>query len=113
VLNRADLSRTVIPVLELSSTAIATVAAVREFRGDRRGMGHPTSRTLRSMRRLPATRGSGRQLPLFRWWLLGEATIERTRASAPDLIFAPTTISATAPRDPAAAELIERSCKVV
>jgi hypothetical protein len=113
VLNRADLSRTVIPVLELSSTAIATVAAVREFRGDCRHLGDPTSRARRSMHRLPATRGSGRQLPWFRWRLLGEATIERTHASAPGLIFGPTTISATAPRDPAAAELIARNCKVV
>jgi tripartite ATP-independent transporter DctP family solute receptor len=89
VYNRAELSRTVAPVVALFLAAIWTGAVAREFRAaDSQNEDYPTVQALRYMGRMVAERSGGRhQIRVFHSRQLGEEkeTIEQTRAGAIDL----------------------------
>src|SRR5450432_4501477 len=89
VYSRADLSRTIAPVVALSLTAFATGAVAREFRAaDTQNEDYPTVQALRYMGGLVAERSGGRHhIRVFHSRQLGEEkeTIEQTRAGAIDL----------------------------
>src|SRR5712672_63944 len=89
VYSRADLSRTIAPVVALFLAAVWTSAVAREFRAaDTQNEDYPTVQALRYMGRLIAERTGGRhQIRVFHSRQLGEEkeTIEQTRAGAIDL----------------------------
>jgi tripartite ATP-independent transporter DctP family solute receptor len=89
VYNRAELSRTVAPVVALLLAAVWTGAVAREFRAaDSQNEDYPTVQALRYMGRMVAERSGGRhQIRVFHSRQLGEEkeTIEQTRAGAIDL----------------------------
>src|SRR5471030_1474893 len=89
VYSRADLSRTIAPVVALLSAAVWTSAVAREFRAsDSQNENYPTVQALRYMGGLVAERSGGRhQIRVFHSRQLGEEkeTIEQTRAGAIDL----------------------------
>jgi tripartite ATP-independent periplasmic transporter solute receptor, DctP family len=89
VYSRADLSRTIAPVVALLSAAVWTSAVAREFRAaDSQNENYPTVQALRYMGGLVAERSGGRHhIRVFHSRQLGEEkeTIEQTRAGAIDL----------------------------
>src|ERR1700720_201547 len=89
VYSRADLSRTIAPVVALLLAAVWTSAVAREFRAaDSQSEDYPTVQALQYMGRLIAESSSGRhQIRVFHSRQLGEEkeTIEQTRAGAIDL----------------------------
>src|SRR5713101_3939788 len=89
VYSRADLSRTIAPVVALFLAAVWTSAVAREFRAaDSQNEDYPTVQALRYMGRMVAERSGGRhQIRVFHSRQLGEEkeTIEQTRAGAIDL----------------------------
>jgi tripartite ATP-independent transporter DctP family solute receptor len=89
VYSRANLSRTVAPVVALFLAAVWTGAAAREFRAaDAQNEDYPTVQALQYMGRLIAERSGGRHhIRVFHSRQLGEEkeTIEQTRAGAIDL----------------------------
>jgi tripartite ATP-independent transporter DctP family solute receptor len=89
VYSRADLSRTIAPVVALFLAAVWTSAFAREFRAaDSQNEDYPTVQALRYMGRMVAERSGGRhQIRVFHSRQLGEEkeTIEQTRAGAIDL----------------------------
>src|ERR1700681_3107722 len=89
VYSRADLSRTIAPVVALFLAAAWTSAVAREFRAaDSQNEDYPTVQALRYMGRMVAERSGGRhQIRVFHSRQLGEEkeTIEQTRAGAIDL----------------------------
>src|SRR5713101_1365410 len=89
VYSRADLSRTIAPVVALFLAAVWTSAVAREFRAaDAQNEYYPTVQALRYMGRMVAERSGGRhQIRVFHSRQLGEEkeTIEQTRAGAIDL----------------------------
>src|SRR6202040_172228 len=89
VYSRADLSRTIAPVVALLLAAVWTSAVAREFRAaDTQSEDYPTVQALQYMGRLIAESSSGRhQIRVFHSRQLGEEkeTIEQTRAGAIDL----------------------------
>jgi TRAP-type C4-dicarboxylate transport system substrate-binding protein len=89
VLDRADLSRTVVLVVALCLTVAATGACAREMRAaDTRNEDYPTVQALRFMGHLVSERSNGRhQIKVFHSRQLGEEkeTPEQTRAGAIDL----------------------------
>src|ERR1700738_2468890 len=89
VYSRADLSRTIAPVVALLLAAAWTSAVAREFRAaDSQNEDYPTVQALRYMGRMVAERSGGRhQIQVFHSRQLGEEkeTIEQTRAGAIDL----------------------------
>src|SRR6266481_6843253 len=89
VYSRADLSRTIAPVVALFLAAVWTSAVAREFRAaDSQNEDYPTVQALRYMGRMVAERSGGRhQIRIFHSRQLGEEkeTIEQTRAGAIDL----------------------------
>src|ERR1700681_1208882 len=89
VYSRADLPRTIAPVVALFLAAVWTSAVAREFRAaDSQNEDYPTVQALRYMGRMVAERSGGRhQIQVFRSRQLGEEkeTIEQTRAGAIDL----------------------------
>jgi tripartite ATP-independent transporter DctP family solute receptor len=89
VYSRADLSRTVAPVVALFLAAVWTSVVAREFRAaDTQNEDYPTVPALRSMGRMVAERSGGRhQIRVFHSRQLGEEkeTIGQTRAGAIDL----------------------------
>src|ERR1700719_708841 len=89
VYSRADLSRTIAPVVALLLAAVWTSAVAREFRAaDSQNEDYPTVQALRYMGRMVAERSGGRhQIRVFHSRQLGEEkeTIEQTRAGAIDL----------------------------
>src|ERR1700720_4190069 len=89
VYSRADLSRTIAPVVALLLAAVWTSAVAREFRAaDSQSDDYPTVEALRYMGRLIAERSGGRHhIRVFHSRQLGEEkeTIEQTRAGAIDL----------------------------
>ena len=89
VYSRADLSRTIAPVVALFLAAVWTSAVAREFRAaDAQNEDYPTVQALRYMGRMVAERSGGRhQIRVFHSRQLGEEkeTIEQTRAGAIDL----------------------------
>src|SRR5216684_4365900 len=84
VYSRADLSRTIAPVVALFLAAVWTSAVAREFRAaDSQNEDYPTVQALRYMGRMVAERSGGRhQIRVFHSRQLGEEkeTIEQTRA---------------------------------
>src|SRR5450432_1805628 len=89
VYSRADLSRTIAPVVALLLAAVWTSAVAREFRAaDSQNENYPTVQALRYMGGLVAERSGGRHhIRVFHSRQLGEEkeTIEQTRAGAIDL----------------------------
>ncbi len=89
VYSRADLSRTIAPVVALLLAAVWTSAVGREFRAaDSQNEDYPTVQALRYMGRMVTERSGGRhQIRVFHSRQLGEEkeTIEQTRAGAIDL----------------------------
>src|ERR1700682_3705410 len=89
VYSRADLPRTIAPVVALFLAAVWTSAVAREFRAaDSQNEDYPTVQALRYMGRMVAERSGGRhQIRVFHSRQLGEEkeTIEQTRAGAIDL----------------------------
>ena len=89
VYSRADLSRTIAPVVALFLAAMWTSAVAREFRAaDSQNENYPTVQALRYMGGLVAERSGGRHhIRVFHSRQLGEEkeTIEQTRAGAIDL----------------------------
>src|SRR3984893_14910482 len=89
VYSRADLSRTIAPVVALLLAAVWTSAVAREFRAaDSQSEDYPTVQALRYMGRMVAELSGGRhQIRVFHSRQLGEEkeTIEQTRAGAIDL----------------------------
>src|SRR3979411_2426407 len=89
VYSRANLSRTVAPVVALFLAAVWTSAVAREFRAaDSQNEDYPTVQALRYMGRMVAERSGGRPpTRVFHSRQLGEEkeTIEQTRAGAIDL----------------------------
>src|SRR5712675_1922248 len=89
VYSRADLSRTIAPVVALFLAAVWTSAVAREFRAaDSQNEDYPTVQALRYMGRMVAERSGGRhQIRVFHSRQLGEEkeTIEQTRVGAIDL----------------------------
>src|SRR5712672_1857656 len=89
VYSRADLSRTIAPVVALFLAAVWTSAVAREFRAaDSQNEDYPTVQALRYMGRMVTERSGGRhQIRVFHSRQLGEEkeTIEQTRAGAIDL----------------------------
>jgi tripartite ATP-independent transporter DctP family solute receptor len=89
VYSRANLSRTVAPVVALFLAAVWTGAVAREFRAaDAQNEDYPTVQALQYLGRLVAERSGGRHhIRVFHSRQLGEEkeTIEQTRAGAIDL----------------------------
>jgi tripartite ATP-independent transporter DctP family solute receptor len=89
VYSRADLLRTIAPVVALFLAAMWTSAVAREFRAaDSQNENYPTVQALRYMGGLVAERSGGRHhIRVFHSRQLGEEkeTIEQTRAGAIDL----------------------------
>src|SRR6266478_249036 len=89
VYSRADLSRTIAPVVALLLAAVWTSAVGREFRAaDSQNEDYPTVQALRYLGRMVTERSGGRhQIRVFHSRQLGEEkeTIEQTRAGAIDL----------------------------
>jgi len=89
VYSRADLSRTIAPVVALLLAAVWTSAVGREFRAaDSQNEDYPTVRALHYMGSLVAERSGGRhQIKVFHSHELGEEkeTLEQTRVGAIDL----------------------------
>src|ERR1700720_36467 len=89
VYSRADLSRTIAPVVALLLAAVWTSAVAREFRAaDSQSEDYPTVQALRYMGRMVAELSGGRHhIRVFHSRQLGEEkeTIEQTRAGAIDL----------------------------
>jgi tripartite ATP-independent transporter DctP family solute receptor len=89
VYSRADLLRTIAPVVALFLAAMWTSAVAREFRAaDSQNESYPTVQALRYMGGLVAERSGGRHhIRVFHSRQLGEEkeTIEQTRAGAIDL----------------------------
>src|SRR3982074_866325 len=89
VYSRADLSRTIAPVVALFLAAVWTSAVAREFRAaDSQNEDYPTVQALRYMGRMVAERSGGRhQIRVFHSRQLGEEkeTTEPTRPRAIDL----------------------------
>jgi TRAP-type C4-dicarboxylate transport system substrate-binding protein len=120
---RAEHSRIVAILVALFLTAASTSVFAREFRAaDTQSEDYPTVQALRYMGRLIAERSSDRlQIRVFHSHQLGEEkeTIEQTRVGTIVRDFdrkpfeaAMTEIYATAERNPAVAQLIERIRKV-
>jgi tripartite ATP-independent transporter DctP family solute receptor len=89
VLDRADLSRTVVLVVALCLTVAATGVSARELRAaDTQNEDYPTVQALRFMGHVVSERSNGRhQIKVFHSRQLGEEkeTLEQTRAGAIDL----------------------------
>src|ERR1700682_3114630 len=89
VYSRADLPRTIAPVVALFLAAVWTSAVAREFRAaDSQNEDYPTVQALRYMGRMVAERSGGRhRIRVFHSRQLGEEkeTIEQTRVGAIDL----------------------------